>query len=218
MANNTTLAAQLGAKLQAQNLMLVLAESCTGGMVSQFITSIPGCSAWFDRAYITYSNQSKIDLLNVSSQTLQQYGAVSEQVAIEMASGAIDACQSTQHSSNLNSSNLKRADLTSAVLTPTNLENNKVNLNNFIAASITGIAGPNLKLNRPNNKLANHSLIDLPIDTTVEKPVGLVCFAFAVNNQISAFTQHFEGTRRQIRLQATAYVFSQLIHLIRAAD
>ena len=83
------LASQLGVALKARNQMLALAESCTGGMVSQYITAIAGSSMWFDRAFITYSNQAKIDMLNVSASTLETYGAVSEQIAAEMAMGAL---------------------------------------------------------------------------------------------------------------------------------
>lgn len=82
------LAAELGAILKAKCWVLALAESCTGGMLAQTITSIAGSSAWFDRAFITYSNQSKIDMLGVIESTLETHGAVSEQVASEMAMGA----------------------------------------------------------------------------------------------------------------------------------
>lgn len=83
------LAAELGAALKARGYILALAESCTGGMVAQAITSISGSSAWFDRGFITYSNQAKTDMLGVSSETLEAYGAVSEQIALEMANGAL---------------------------------------------------------------------------------------------------------------------------------
>lgn len=89
----TELAQQLGARLQAQSLKIVTAESCTGGMLSQAITSIPGSSAWFERGFVTYSNQSKSDLLNVQSSTIERHGAVSEQVAHEMAEGALTHSQ-----------------------------------------------------------------------------------------------------------------------------
>jgi len=91
MHNDTLfqLSTELGAVLKAQNFMLTLAESCTGGMVSQYITAITGSSAWFDRGYVTYSNQSKIEMLGVSKITLERHGAVSEQVAREMALGAL---------------------------------------------------------------------------------------------------------------------------------
>ena len=84
-----SLAAQLGEVLKARNLTLALAESCTGGMVSQYITAIAGSSAWFDRGFITYSNAAKVEMLAVSEQTLATFGAVSEQVATEMAAGAL---------------------------------------------------------------------------------------------------------------------------------
>jgi len=82
-------AVQLGQALKARGFMLALAESCTGGMVAEAITSIAGSSAWFDRGFITYSNAAKIDMLDVSSTTLEKFGAVSEQTAAEMAIGAL---------------------------------------------------------------------------------------------------------------------------------
>ena len=86
---NQQLAQQLGESLQARQLKLTLAESCTGGMVAQYVTAIAGSSAWFDCGFITYSNQSKQAMLGVSDLTLASYGAVSEQIAIEMAQGAL---------------------------------------------------------------------------------------------------------------------------------
>jgi len=64
-------------------------ESCTGGWLSKICTDQPGSSSWFDCGFVTYSNQSKQDLVNVSKTTLDSYGAVSEQTAIEMAQGAL---------------------------------------------------------------------------------------------------------------------------------
>ena len=83
------LATELGAALKTRGFMLVLAESCTGGMVAQTVTSGTGSSAWFDRGFVTYSNAAKIDMLDVSVQTLEKFGAVSEQTAAEMALGCL---------------------------------------------------------------------------------------------------------------------------------
>jgi nicotinamide-nucleotide amidase len=87
------LAAELGATLKARGFILALAESCTGGMVAQAVTSIAGSSAWFDRGFVTYSNLAKIEMLGVSKKTLDTNGAVSEQTAIEMASGSLENSQ-----------------------------------------------------------------------------------------------------------------------------
>lgn len=84
-----TLAAQLGAALSVRNCSLALAESCTGGMAAQMVTEVPGSSAIFDRGFVTYSNSSKQELLGVSELALETYGAVSEEVAREMALGAL---------------------------------------------------------------------------------------------------------------------------------
>ncbi|HEY9277745.1 MAG TPA: nicotinamide-nucleotide amidohydrolase family protein [Methylotenera sp.] len=94
MAQHTNLsiydaATQLGQSLKTSGFMLVMAESCTGGMVAEAITSVAGSSAWFDRGFVSYSNAAKIDMLDVSSKTLEKFGAVSEQTAAEMAIGAL---------------------------------------------------------------------------------------------------------------------------------
>lgn len=154
--NLTDIATELGAALKTRGLMVALAESCTGGLVAEAITRIAGSSAWFDRGFVTYSNAAKINMLDVDSKTLQKFGAVSEQTAIEMATGA--------------------------------LKNSAAQ----IAGSITGIAGPD--------------------GGTLEKPVGMVCFAWAgLNLPTSASTQIFSGNRETIRQQAAIYMMAGLI-------
>lgn len=83
------LAARVGGALQQKDLLLATAESCTGGGVSQAVTEIAGSSEWFDCGFVTYSNASKIELLDVPAALLAQFGAVSEEVAGAMAEGAI---------------------------------------------------------------------------------------------------------------------------------
>ena len=83
------LAARVGRALQAKGLLLVTAESCTGGGVAQAITEIAGSSEWFDSGFITYSNASKSELLEVSPAVIAQFGTVSEEVAGAMAEGAL---------------------------------------------------------------------------------------------------------------------------------
>lgn len=153
------LAESLGAALKARGFVLALAESCTGGMVAQAITSVAGSSAWFDRGFVTYSNQAKMDMLGVNKQTLLKFGAVSEQTAAEMAQGAL---------------RFSLAD---------------------ISASITGIAGPD--------------------GGTAEKPVGIVCFGFALKNSVKTSIQHFVGNRESVRQQASVYAIFQLTELMR---
>ena len=72
-----------------KNSVIASAESCTGGMLSSSITDIPGSSAIFECGFVTYSNVSKMKLLNVNRITLESFGAVSEEVAAEMAIGAL---------------------------------------------------------------------------------------------------------------------------------
>lgn len=68
---------------------IATAESCTAGLISAAITEISGSSQWFDRGFVTYSNDAKMQMLGVKQETLDQYGAVSLQTAREMAQGAI---------------------------------------------------------------------------------------------------------------------------------
>lgn len=75
--------------LGARGLRLVTAESCTGGWLTKVITDLAGSSAWFERGFVTYSNEAKIELLGVRPETLHVYGAVSEEAAHEMAAGAL---------------------------------------------------------------------------------------------------------------------------------
>ena len=82
-----TLAGEVAALLTEQKLTLAVAESCTGGGLCQALTDIPGSSNWFDRGFITYSNQAKIEMLGVSSTLLEQYGAVSFEAARAMVEG-----------------------------------------------------------------------------------------------------------------------------------
>ncbi len=72
----------------AQGWTIATAESCTGGLIAAMLTDIPGSSAVFDRGFVTYSNASKRELLNVPEALLKTHGAVSEEVALAMATGA----------------------------------------------------------------------------------------------------------------------------------
>ena len=74
---------------------IAVAESCTGGGLAAALTSLAGSSAWFDRGFVTYSNEAKQDLLGVSLATLKRFGAVSEEVARQMARGALEESRAT---------------------------------------------------------------------------------------------------------------------------
>lgn len=87
--NCLQLSQQIGEILLRKNWTLSTAESCTGGGLSSAITAIPGSSQWFGYGWVTYANQAKQKLLNVSAKTLEEYGAVSEQVVLEMVAGAM---------------------------------------------------------------------------------------------------------------------------------
>jgi nicotinamide-nucleotide amidase len=151
-----TLSAQVGAWLQGRGLRLATAESCTGGWVAQVVTATAGSSAWFERGFITYSNDAKRELLGVAEQTLATKGAVSEQTAAEMAQGALAA---------------SRAD---------------------VALAITGIAGPT--------------------GGSAARPVGTVCFAWAVRGAppVSQRAQ-FDGDREAVRRASVVFALTRLI-------
>ncbi|NJD08015.1 MAG: nicotinamide-nucleotide amidohydrolase family protein [Methylococcaceae bacterium] len=85
------LAARVGFVLMARAERLVVAESCTGGWIAQCVTDVAGSSQWFERGYVTYSNESKSQLLAVPQQILEHAGAVSEATVAAMAAGALRA-------------------------------------------------------------------------------------------------------------------------------
>jgi len=87
----TSLAIALGQQLDADGLMMVSAESCTGGMIAAAMTEIAGSSGWFERGYVTYSNDAKTSALGVPPALIAQHGAVSEPVAAAMVDGALAA-------------------------------------------------------------------------------------------------------------------------------
>ena len=87
------LSKQIGQALALRGATVTTAESCTGGWIAKVITDVAGSSAWFERGFVTYSNQAKQQLIGVAPQTLEAHGAVSEQVVREMAAGALQAAQ-----------------------------------------------------------------------------------------------------------------------------
>jgi nicotinamide-nucleotide amidase len=86
---NTTLPQQLAAVLQDKGWMLATAESCTGGMIAAACTELAGSSNWFERGFVTYSNEAKTEMLGVDAALIETHGAVSEVVARAMAFGAV---------------------------------------------------------------------------------------------------------------------------------
>ena len=140
------LAKKVGGRLKAAGAQLVTAESCTGGWVAQAVTAIAGSSSWFERGFVTYSNDAKQELLGVRKETLEAHGAVSEETAREMADGALKRSKGT------------------------------------IALAVTGVAGPG--------------------GGTPDKPVGLVCFAWADGKKLRSETRRFSGDRDSVRRQS----------------
>ena len=83
------LATRLLARMRARGEMIATAESCTGGLIAATLTEVPGSSDVVDRGFVTYSNAAKIDMLGIRPATLKAFGAVSEEIAAEMAAGAL---------------------------------------------------------------------------------------------------------------------------------
>lgn len=158
------LSAQLGQALRAQHLSLATAESCTAGGVAYAVTMTPGSSLWFDRGFITYANESKLQVLGVAPAYLRDFGAVSEPVARAMALGAL-----TQSAAQ-------------------------------VAVAVTGVAGPD--------------------GGSVAKPVGTVCFAWAIRRDptqaawVKTQTRRFEGDRASVRTQSIVLALETLVELL----
>lgn len=85
----------IAAQLLQKKQVLATAESCTGGWIAQQLTAVAGSSEWFDCGFVTYSNDSKQQMLGVSESSLIKYGAVSSNVVVEMAEGVLNHSQAT---------------------------------------------------------------------------------------------------------------------------
>jgi nicotinamide-nucleotide amidase len=149
------LAKRVGERLAASGQVLAIAESCTGGWVAQAVTAIAGSSDWFDRGFVTYSNDAKREMLGVRADTLARYGAVSEHTAREMAQGALARSKAT------------------------------------VALAVTGVAGPG--------------------GGSAEKPVGMVCFAWAGRQTIRTETIHFSGDRESVRRKSVIHALEGVL-------
>lgn len=88
-ANIEELVQQLAARLTEKGWMLATAESCTGGMIAAACTDLAGSSQWFERGFVTYSNEAKTEMLGVPAELIARHGAVSEEVVRAMAEGAL---------------------------------------------------------------------------------------------------------------------------------
>ena len=150
----------LARELLDRRWLCVTAESCTGGGIAEALTRVAGSSNWFERGFVTYSNESKRELLGVAAETIERFGAVSEETAREMAEGAL------KHS------------------------------RGQVAMAVTGIAGPE--------------------GGTVDKPVGLVVFAWSITGESTATqVRRFEGDRAAIREAAVEQAIEGLLVLLR---
>ncbi len=94
--DSSALVQTLAQQLLDRGWMMACAESCTGGLLSATLTDLAGSSLWFDRGFVTYSNAAKIQHLWVHADTLERFGAVSEETAMEMAAGVLDAAKDAQ--------------------------------------------------------------------------------------------------------------------------
>jgi nicotinamide-nucleotide amidase len=95
-SESLTYAPVLGRLLIDRGWMFACAESCTGGLLAAAMTDTPGSSQWFDRGFVTYSNASKVEQLMVNDDTLERFGAVSEETAMEMAAGVLEVSPASQ--------------------------------------------------------------------------------------------------------------------------
>ncbi len=86
----TVMAQKMGRLARKHGIFIATAESCTGGGIAAAITRISGSAKWFERGFVTYTNIAKREMLGVNEETLKAHGAVSEEVAVEMARGALD--------------------------------------------------------------------------------------------------------------------------------
>lgn len=158
MRDINELATQVASVLKSQGLILATAESCTGGGVAQAITEVAGSSEWFECGFITYSNASKADMLDVPEALIVRYGAVSDEVAQAMAEGAL------------------------------------ANSNATITLSTTGIAGPG--------------------GAVPGKPVGTICFAWAMAHRTFSERLVFQGDRHAVRQQTVAHSLAGLLRFL----
>ena len=150
------LTAALATELKAHGKRMATAESCTGGWMAKLCTDLAGSSDWFERGIVSYSNQSKQELLGVKAADLLRFGAVSEEVAAAMALGLQEG---------------SRVDF---------------------ALSVSGVAGPG--------------------GGSPEKPVGTVCFGWALpGGVVETERLLFGGDRDEVRRQTVAYAFSGLL-------
>ncbi len=93
MTGTAALCATLGALLRERGWRLATAESCTGGLIAAACTDLPGSSDWYERGFVTYSNEAKVELLGVPPEAIATHGAVSAIVARAMAHGAVRHAQ-----------------------------------------------------------------------------------------------------------------------------
>lgn len=94
-ADLESLVSEVGETLKQHKKLIVTAESCTGGLIAEALTSVAGSTAWFDRGFVTYSYESKNEMLGVREVTLQHKGAVSQECVEEMAIGALQESHAT---------------------------------------------------------------------------------------------------------------------------
>ena len=167
--NSTDMIPTLAAALLQRGWLLATAESCTGGLIAAACTDVAGSSQWFERGFVSYSNDAKQDMLGVPAALLSQHGAVSEPVAQAMVLGALNHSQAQ------------------------------------VAVAVTGIAGPT--------------------GGSKSKPVGTVCFAWALPTDggptvgaetawVKVQTCHFEGDRSAVRKATLHHALSQLLVLL----
>lgn len=182
------------------NWQLALAESCTGGLLAERLTAIPGASKWFSFGIVSYANTAKTGILAVPAEVLQKYGAVSEQTAAAMCIGATTLFANNENA-NGNKTATDNANGDKEVATKNNANGKTDNADDDsgnikrITIAITGIAGPGG-------------------DDNTNKPIGTICFGWQTTTNNKSHppiteTKHFPGTRQKIRHQSATYALQK---------
>lgn len=194
------------------NWQLALAESCTGGLLAERLTAIPGASKWFSFGIVGYANTAKTGILAVPAEVLQKHGAVSEQTAAAMCIGATtlfannkntDGDKTATDNANNNNANGDKevATKNNANGKTDNADDDSGNIKR-ITIAITGIAGPGG-------------------DDNINKPIGTICFGWQTTTNNKSHppiteTKHFPGTRQKIRTTAATHALQQAAAIISA--
>ncbi len=190
-----TLVARLATELETRGWRMATAESCTGGLVAGACTERAGSSVWFERGVVSYSNAAKTSLLGVPADLIVAEGAVSEAVARAMALGARGGVPgAAEVASDIGDRTGHRANDRVHDQPPAPAATPGAEVE--VAVSITGVAGPG--------------------GGSTAKPVGTVCFGWALPGHCWTERCWFDGDRAAVRQQSVAHVLRRLVEVLEA--